>query len=95
MRRSAKDTLGNHVLFCPHSPGDRTENPLTLAIARVRAEGRQVVDLTESNPTRAALVDTSPLIAELGHPRGVSYEPLPLGHIDARRAVARYYQARG
>ena len=47
-------------MFSARTAWDRTENPLTLAIARVRAEGRQVVDLTESNPTRAALVDTSP-----------------------------------
>jgi aspartate/methionine/tyrosine aminotransferase len=34
-------------------------------------------------------------VAELGHPRGAVYEPAPLGHLEARRAVAGYYGARG
>jgi hypothetical protein len=36
-----------------------------------------------------------PLIELLGHPRGAAYQPAPLGHPIARRAVARYYEERG
>src|SRR5215470_13221976 len=36
----------------------------------------------------------APLVAELGHPRGTGYEPAPLGHPAARRAVTDYYSAR-
>jgi alanine-synthesizing transaminase len=60
-----------------------------------RASGRGFLDLTESNPTRAALFDTSSLIAELGNARGTAYEPDPLGHPIARAAVASYYASRG
>jgi aspartate/methionine/tyrosine aminotransferase len=82
-------------MFSARTSWDRTENSLARALDRARAEGRLLYDLTESNPTRAALVDLTPLVAELGHPRGAVYEPAPLGHLEARRAVAGYYGARG
>jgi aspartate/methionine/tyrosine aminotransferase len=66
-----------------------------VAVETVRSRGRGLLDLTESNPTRADLVDLVPLIAELGHPRGAEYEPEPLGHPRARQAVAQYYAGRG
>lgn len=64
-------------------------------IAQARASGRQLVDLTESNPTRCNIIDLAPAISELGDPRGVVYEPLSLGHPIAREAVARHYGQRG
>src|SRR5262249_24462087 len=47
------------------------------------------------NPTRVGIFDTETLIAELGSPRGTVYAPAPLGHPDARSAVAAYYASRG
>jgi aspartate/methionine/tyrosine aminotransferase len=82
-------------MFSARTKWDRTPNRLAAALAEAHAAGSDVIDLTESNPTRAALFDTRPLVAELGHPRGASYEPEPLGHPDARRAVASYYASRG
>lgn len=81
-------------MFSARTGWDRTENPLARAVARVRAAGRSIVDLTESNPTRADVVDAAPAIAELGHPRGARYEPHALGHPIAREAIARGYYAR-
>ncbi|MGZ3423474.1 MAG: pyridoxal phosphate-dependent aminotransferase [Polyangiales bacterium] len=66
----------------------REENELSRVIAEARAL-RPLLDLTESNPTRAGLCAHG--IEELGHPRGALYEPDPLGHREAREAVARYY----
>ena len=74
---------------------DRTPNRLAAALAAAKSSERAVIDLTESNPTRARLYDTVPLVAELGHPRGAVYEPEPLGHPTARRAIADYYASRG
>jgi alanine-synthesizing transaminase len=82
-------------LFSARTSWDRTENALALALERARVENRALVDLTESNPTRAAIADTAPLLAELGHPRATTYEPAPLGHPAAREAVAGYYRERG
>lgn len=80
--------------FSRRTAWDRSENAHALALARVRAEGRPLVDLTESNPTRAGL-GNGDLVALLGHPRGAAYSPAALGHPDARAAVARYYADRG
>ncbi len=81
-------------VFSKRTSWDRTANPLTIAVEQARAGGTALVDLTESNPTRAGLFDTVPLLAELGHARGALYEPAPLGHPEARRAVAGYYASR-
>jgi len=81
--------------FSPRTAWDRTENPLTTLLAAAKRESKDLVDLTESNPTRAGIVDTKPLIALLGHERGTSYAPMPLGHPRARAAVAKYFRERG
>jgi hypothetical protein len=82
-------------MFSARTRWDRTPNRLASALAEAKASRREVIDLTESNPTRAALFNTARLIAELGHPRGASYEPEPLGHRAARRAIEQYYASRG
>jgi aspartate/methionine/tyrosine aminotransferase len=83
------------AMFSARTSWDRTANLLTIAVESAKASGRALVDLTESNPTRAGIFDTAPLVAELGHPRGTVYEPASLGHADARRAVVAYYASRG
>jgi alanine-synthesizing transaminase len=70
-------------------------NRLSQAIAALRAEGRPFIDLTESNPTRAGFTYPSDLLAGLAAPRGLAYEPEPLGMPDARRAIAADYARRG
>ncbi|MET0592932.1 MAG: pyridoxal phosphate-dependent aminotransferase, partial [Polyangiaceae bacterium] len=62
-------------MFSARTKWDRTPNRLASAMEDARAKGRGVIDLTESNPTRAGLYDTTPLLAELGDPRGTAYEP--------------------
>ncbi len=80
--------------FSRRTAWDRSDNALAASIARARAEGLRVDDLTESNPTRAGLGSLT-LSALLGHPRGAAYAPAALGHPDARAAVSRYYDERG
>jgi hypothetical protein len=83
--------------FSRRTAWDRTPNPLTLRLADARARGAKLTDLTESNPTRAGIVQDElarALVSELGHARGVAYAPEPLGHATAREAVAGYYAAR-
>jgi alanine-synthesizing transaminase len=74
---------------------DLRESALALAVRGERARGRQLVDLTESNPIRARVPGLEELVALLGHPRGASYEPHSLGHPRARAAVSEYYASRG
>jgi aspartate/methionine/tyrosine aminotransferase len=63
--------------------------PNAMARALAAAGGRPLLDLTESNPTRAAIpYDTAPVLAQLASPRGLLYEPHPFGLPAARLCVA-------
>lgn len=70
------------------------DNALSRAAAEARRRG-PILDLTESNPTRAGLAPGSEMLGELSHPRAATYEPLALGHEDAREAICAYYRDRG
>ncbi|APR87409.1 Cystathionine beta-lyase, type II [Minicystis rosea] len=80
--------------FSRRTAWDRSDNALSQELARARAAGRALVDLTESNPTRAGLGGAD-LVPLLGHTRGAAYAPAALGHASARAAVAGYYAERG
>jgi len=70
-------------------------NALTRALASRRAEGRPVVDLTESNPTRAGFSYPPDLLAPLASARALRYEPQAFGLQCAREAVAADHFRRG
>ena len=53
------------------------------------------MDLTESNPTHAALKYPLDVMAAFQDSRILLYEPLPKGSWTAREAVAEYYSRRG
>jgi alanine-synthesizing transaminase len=61
----------------------------------MRQDGRAILDLTESNPTRAGFSYPTDLLAPLADPRGLAYRPRPLGHDAARTAVADDFGRRG
>ena len=69
-----------------------TPNRFTLAHQQALCEGREVLDLTISNPTRAGLdYDHSTILDALRNPGSLEYDPQPKGLRSAREAVARYY----
>lgn len=76
-------------------PADLAPNRLTAAIARVRASGRPIADLTASNPTRVALPYPPGLLAPLASVEALAYEPAPFGTADAKAAVVDDYARRG
>lgn len=80
--------------FSRRTGWDRSDNAFSRDVARARAAGRALIDLTESNPTRAGLGGAD-LVPLLGHARGAAYAPTALGHPAARAAVAHYYEDRG
>jgi aspartate/methionine/tyrosine aminotransferase len=82
-------------MFSSRTPADLSPNRLTTALKEARAEGRPILDLTESNPTRAGFEYPADLLSPLSGPRAFEYEPSPLGLFDARRAVASDYARRG
>ena len=68
-------------------------NALTRAITEARASGRQILDLTVSNPTEAGIrPDAEAVLAALSNPQAMHYDPQPRGLLAARQAVCRYYR---
>jgi alanine-synthesizing transaminase len=75
---------------------DLRPNPLSLLLAEKRRVRAKVLDLTESNPTRAGFQYPEREILEaLADPAALRYEPTPRGLLSAREAVCRYYAKRG
>lgn len=82
-------------MFSHRTQWDLAPNALTRHLEARRHAGRPVLDLTESNPTRAGF-DYAPdtLLPALIRPESLSYEPQAKGHARARRAIADYYKGR-
>ncbi|HLI84362.1 MAG TPA: pyridoxal phosphate-dependent aminotransferase [Bryobacteraceae bacterium] len=82
-------------MFSSRLPWNLEPNRIARALAEKRRLGARLLDLTESNPTRAGF-DYPPEIPEaFADPRMLRYEPAPAGLRESREAVARYYAARG
>jgi len=70
-----------------------TPNRFTEAQRELRAAGREVIDLTVSNPTQAGLTyDAESILKSLSRPEAMEYDPQPKGLASAREAVADYYR---
>ncbi|MFT3754944.1 MAG: pyridoxal phosphate-dependent aminotransferase [Pseudoxanthomonas sp.] len=84
------------VRFSSRLQWTAAKNRLSVAVAAARQAGRELLDLTVSNPTRA-LPELYPaaLLTPLGAERGLRYEPAPQGAPEARRSIADYYATRG
>ncbi len=74
---------------------DTALNPIAQLRGELERAGKQVLDLTESNPTAAGLVYSPVMLEGLASEQALKYEPDPRGWARAREAVAEYYAARG
>jgi len=89
-----RGTIG--AVLSSRTAWDLAANALAARTDALRASGRPVLDLAQSNPTRAGLAwDPGELAAVLGDERAAIYEPTPQGLPEARAAVAEYLAARG
>lgn len=82
-------------MFSNRTPKDFAENALSRRVSDLRRSGARVLDLTESNPTRAGFLAPAALLAMLANPKGARYAPDSRGLRSAREAVSRDYAARG
>jgi alanine-synthesizing transaminase len=76
-------------------PTSLEPNALARLLQSKQRSRASIVDLTESNPTRAGLSYPTTLLAPLADPRALEYEPQPLGLWSARAAVASDFRRRG
>src|SRR5258708_5057521 len=74
-------------------PLDR--NRFTRALDEHQRAGKQIFDLTASNPTACGLeYPIEKILEALADPRALSYQPESKGLAEARQAVAAYYAGR-
>lgn len=82
-------------MFSSRVPATLAKNRFAQAVERAKADRRPLLDLTESNPTRAGFSYPNGLLAPLAEPGGLVYQPRALGLLEARQAVAADYGRRG
>jgi aspartate/methionine/tyrosine aminotransferase len=82
-------------MFSNRLPSRTDVNALSRAVDSLRSSGIGVVDLTESNPTRAGIGYPEDLLKAFADPRGLLYEPQPRGLRETREAVAADCARRG
>lgn len=68
---------------------------MSRAVRAARQAGRRLLDLTVSNPTKAAFDYPESLLNSLHNAEALVYEPSPFGVCRAREAVAADYSRRG
>ncbi len=82
-------------MFSKRTRWDLRPNRLSRLLEDKRAAGARVIDLTETNPTRAGLCCPEGLLALLGESTGRRYDPKPFGIEPAREALAADFDRRG
>ncbi len=83
-------------MFAERANWNLAGNRLSEALARHRAGGKRLYDLTASNPTECGFdYETETILGALRNPAALRYEPNPKGLEVARLAVTEYYSARG
>ena len=80
-------------MFSHRTDWKLTPNRLTQAQQELQFAGREVLDLTISNPTRAELhYDAETILQAFTDPKTMDYDPQPKGLRSAREAVTGYYR---
>ena len=78
--------------FSARTGWDVGESGFAKAIREARAAGRELIDLTVSNPTVCGFVfDARTLLSPMRNAAALTYDPDPRGMLSAREAVAEYY----
>jgi alanine-synthesizing transaminase len=80
-------------MFSTRTDWDLRPSPLYSLLQQKRASGEEVLDLTESNPTKCGFIhSSSTLVDTVSLQRSALYEPDPKGLLSARQAIADWYK---
>lgn len=82
-------------MFARRTQWELTPNRFSAALQAARSSGRELLDLTESNPTRVGLHYPDGILDAISDPRALEYRPEAQGLQEAREAVAAYYRDLG
>ncbi len=89
-------TGGKRFRWSTRTQWDMGETLWARELARLRAAGTRLWDLTVSNPTACGFTcEEASILGPLGDPEALRYEPNPKGLRLAREAVSRYYRDHG
>lgn len=79
-------------MFASRTNWNLTANRLSQSLARIRASGEKLLDLTASNPTECGFrYDGNAILKAFINPAALKYQPHPRGLAAARKAVREYY----
>jgi alanine-synthesizing transaminase len=78
-------------MFAQRTSWNLENNRFSLTLARLRREGKPLLDLTISNPTTCGIAFDEHLLHALSDPKALQYEPEAQGLLSARKAVTQYY----
>lgn len=82
-------------MFSSRLPAHLESNALARALARARARGGPLIDLTATNPTEVGIAYEADLFRALSRDDVARYDPQPFGLRPAREAVAADYRRLG
>ena len=83
------------MLFSRRTDWPLVPNELASILQNMRARGKEVLDLTESNPTRCGFSYSPSVLSAFNDPDNLIYDPVSQGSPKARQAVVGYYAAKG
>jgi len=88
--------MSNEYAFSKRTDWPLAVNRITSTLDELRSQGTDVLDLTESNPTRCGfLYPVDKYLSPLMNERNLHYTPSCQGLFGARQAVSEYYNKRG
>lgn len=82
-------------MFSVRTGWTRAPNRLTALVEARRRGGAPLLDLTETNPTRAGILAPPDVLSALADPAALAYDPEPFGSRAAREAIAKDARRRG
>lgn len=82
-------------MFSARTNWKLTQNPLSVKLESMRKKGISILDLTESNPTRAGFSYPKEILKSFNASRNLKYHPDPKGMLSARKIIVRYYGEKG
>jgi aspartate/methionine/tyrosine aminotransferase len=83
-------------MFSSRTDWDFRASPLFALVEQKRSRGENILDITESNPTKCGLLfEPEQLFPPISLGASVRYDPDPKGLLPARNAVAEWYRRQG
>ncbi|MDP8212305.1 MAG: pyridoxal phosphate-dependent aminotransferase [Candidatus Zapsychrus exili] len=72
-----------------------SENKITFTLDKLKEDNIDIINLTESNPTKCNFHYPAEIVSSLSSKENLSYSPHSQGNLLARKAVSAYYKTMG